>query len=83
MIRVRVTPDASDSTVEGFDEWRGRFDVRVSEPAEDGRANRELERVLAAVLDADVGLESGATSREKSVRVALSPDEVLRRLEQR
>ncbi len=81
LLRVRVTPDASDSEVGGFDEWRGRYEVRVSEPAEDGRANRELERVLAEVLDADVRLESGATSREKAVEVAMSRQQILRSLE--
>lgn len=83
LLRVRVTPDADESAVEGFDEWRGRYEVRVSEPAEDGQANRELERVLSEVLDADVRLEGGATSREKSVAVALEPDELLKRLERR
>ncbi|MFP4632801.1 MAG: DUF167 domain-containing protein [Halobacteriota archaeon] len=83
LLRVRVNPGSDTNEVKGFDEWRGRYEVRVSEPAEEGRANREVERYLSEVFDAEVRLRSGARSRDKAVSVAVTPEELLEALEQR
>ncbi len=80
VLRLRVKPDADSSSVTGFDEWRGRFTVSLSEPAEDGRANKELTAFLGDHFDADVRLRSGGRSREKAVEVGLPPDDVLNQL---
>ncbi|QOJ01880.1 MAG: DUF167 domain-containing protein [Phycisphaeraceae bacterium] len=69
-IRVKVVPGASREGVAGV--LGDRVKVRVSAPAEDGRANAAVCRVLAGALGvkgASVRIVSGHGSREKSVVV--------------
>ncbi len=79
---VKVTPGASRDAVVG---WLGdAVKVAVREPAERGRANAAVERLLAATLGvaaASVRIASGGTSPRKVVVVdGLETREVHRRL---
>jgi uncharacterized protein (TIGR00251 family) len=68
---VRVTAGARSSELVGLNE--GRLRVRVAAPAAEGRANAELERVVAkafGVRRSAVGLVRGERSRDKTVLVA-------------
>jgi uncharacterized protein YggU (UPF0235/DUF167 family) len=81
-VRVRVTPGARDSAV---GEWKdGVLRLKVREPAEKGRANDAVARLLAKSLDVPptaVTLKRGATSREKLFEVdGLADDELRKRL---
>ena len=71
-IEFDVTPNATETAVpSGFNEWRGRFEVRLSEPPRDGRANAELVHAVETLFDADARIVAGETSRRKSVVVAV------------
>ena len=65
-VRVRVTPGARAATI---GEWKDDvLRVKVREPAEKGRANEAVARLLAKSLDVPptaVVLKRGAASREK------------------
>jgi uncharacterized protein YggU (UPF0235/DUF167 family) len=79
---VKVTPGASRNAVVG---WLGdAVKVVVREPAERGRANAAVERVLAEALGvsaASVRIAAGGTSPRKVVVVdGLEAGEVHRRL---
>ena len=79
---MKVTPGASRDAVVG---WLGdAVKVAVREPAERGRANAAVERVLAAALGVpagDVRIAAGGASPRKVVVVdGLAADEVHRRL---
>jgi uncharacterized protein (TIGR00251 family) len=82
-IRLRVSPGASRSTIVGRHGtgWK----ARVAAAPEGGRANAELVRLVAGVLDVperSVSVVAGGRSREKTVTVeGLDPVEVERRLE--
>jgi uncharacterized protein YggU (UPF0235/DUF167 family) len=81
-LAVKVTPGASRDAVVG---WLGdAVKVAVREPAERGRANAAVERVLAAALGlsaASVRIAAGGASPRKVVVVdGLDADEVHRRL---
>ena len=70
-LRVRVQPGAR---VTGLVGWMadGSLKLRVSEPAEDGRANRAVEALLAATLGvraSAVKVVRGLSSRGKTVDV--------------
>jgi len=70
-IRLRVSPGATRAGVVGRhgDGWK----VRVTQPAEGGRANDALVSLLAdtlAVPRGDVSVVSGRSSREKIVSVS-------------
>ena len=61
-----------------------RLRIAVAEAAEDGRANRAACALLARALDlpaSAVAVASGATSRDKTLRVAGDPAAIAARLE--
>jgi len=81
-VRLRVAPGATRAGVVGRhgDAWK----VRVTPPAEGGRANDAVVRLLAdtfALPRTSVTLVSGQTGRDKIVEVAgVEPKEIERRL---
>lgn len=84
-LRLRVKPGAKRRAIEG--EHGGALRVAVTAPPEKGRANQEVEELLAEALDVARGavrVIAGHTSRDKSVAVdGLGAEEVLRRLARR
>lgn len=73
-VAVKVQPKSRRPGVQGSAPSAGgeRLRIGVSEPAEDGRANRAACTVLAAALEvapSAVSVSIGATSREKTLRV--------------
>jgi hypothetical protein len=69
-LAVWAVPGASRSVIDGVRD--GRLRVRVAAPAHEQRANRELCRFLAGVLDlppSRVRVVAGETSRRKTVAV--------------
>ncbi|MGE0143192.1 MAG: DUF167 domain-containing protein [Planctomycetota bacterium] len=80
--RVRAAPGAKREGITGA--MAGAVKVAVQAPAEDGRANERILRVLADALDVSlrhVRLASGARSRDKVVTIeAADPAEILTRL---
>ena len=70
LIRVKAVPGASRDEVSGT--LGDRLKVRVSAPAEDGRANKAVCAVIARALGVrqkQVSIETGRSSPEKTVRV--------------
>ena len=80
LLRIAVTPGARRDGITGYDGWRRAMKVSVTERAQGGRANAAVETLLGDCLGADVAIVSGRTGRQKVVAVALSPEELLRRL---
>jgi uncharacterized protein (TIGR00251 family) len=73
-VAVRVQPKSRRPGVQGTAPSADgeRLRIGVSEPAEDGRANRAACTMLAAALEvapSSVSVSAGATSREKTLRV--------------
>jgi uncharacterized protein (TIGR00251 family) len=71
VLALHVQPGAARAGVLG--RHGSALKVRVAEPAEGGRANAAVERLLAdslGVRRSDVSVVSGATSRRKRVHVA-------------
>jgi uncharacterized protein (TIGR00251 family) len=84
-IRVRVTARARET---GLVEWRdGILRVKVKEPAEKGRANEAVGRLLAKALGvppSSVALKRGPTARDKVFEIAgMDQDEAARRLKEK
>ena len=74
LIRVKAVPGASRNTVAGVlgEGDSARLKVRISAPAEGGKANKAICALLAGVLGTsknNVRIETGATNPEKTVRV--------------
>jgi len=75
-LRLRVTPRGGRDAVEGVEtlsDGRRVLKVRVRAVPEDGAANEDVRRLLAAALQVPasaVRLEAGATSRLKTFAIA-------------
>ena len=82
ILRVRLTPRAASSRIDGWDGDLLR--VRVTAPPVEGRANDALLRLLAKALDVSpsrLRLVKGQTSREKVIAVeGVSGEDVRARL---
>ncbi|MDY7082804.1 MAG: DUF167 family protein [Halobacteria archaeon] len=79
LIKFDVSPNSSETRVpSGFNEWRGRFEARLSKPAQDGEANAELVGELEDMFGTNASIVSGQTSSKKTVRVEKSREEVLK-----
>lgn len=81
-LRVWVQPGAKKDGPAGMHE--GRLKLKVAAPAVDGKANQALIRLLARVLDvraSRVMVESGATSRKKTLRIEATAEPAWERLE--
>jgi hypothetical protein len=78
-IRVWVVPGASRDQIVG--RHGERLKVKTSAPAEGGRANQTVMKLLQEALGRPVELVSGRGSRSKVFEVeGLTPEEVLRNL---
>ena len=81
-VRLRVSPGSRTTGIDGRygDAWK----IRVSAPAEGGRANAAIVRLLAETMQlprASITLVSGTGGREKIVElIGIAADETERRL---
>lgn len=81
LLAIRVQPGSSRPGPAGT--WNDRLRIRVSAPANEGKANRELIRQLAKLLalpPSRLDLVSGERQRDKVVRVRSVDDDRWQRL---
>lgn len=69
LLELKVNPNCSEFSIEGFNNWTGRLEVKLSEPAEKGKANKELLEKMGDFLNKDTVLKSGKKSRKKTLLV--------------
>jgi uncharacterized protein (TIGR00251 family) len=83
LLSLRVSPGAKESSLEGT-YGENALKLRVAAPPVDGRANAEVERFLAEILDFPrkrVAVRRGASGRDKVVLIeGAGPEELLERL---
>lgn len=75
MLSVHVQPGARHGAILG--QHGTRLKIRVPAPPVDGRANEELLRLLAGLLDlrgADLRIAAGTSSRVKTVAIRASAE---------
>jgi uncharacterized protein (TIGR00251 family) len=79
LIEVWVVPGASQSSIVGV--HGSSLKIRVSSPAEGGKANQEVARLLSKELQEKVILVKGMTSRRKMFQVSgVDADFIVRKL---
>jgi len=76
---VKVRPNNSEQAVNTSSSIT---ELRLEQPAENGRANSELIQLMKNILDEEPGTISGHRSRRKKLKTGLTRDEVEKRLEQ-
>jgi uncharacterized protein (TIGR00251 family) len=82
-IKVRVIPNARRSELVGISQNEVR--LKVQAPAQEGKANVEVIRLLRALIDcrkSQITIIQGGRSRNKIVEITgVSPEEIWRKLE--
>ncbi len=70
---IVVTPGADTSLFPaGYNKWRKKFEIKVSSPAKDNKANREVITTVATFFNKkieDVFIVSGKKNKNKTVLV--------------
>lgn len=82
-IDIVVVTGAKNEGITGFDEWRMRLTVRVSEKPIQGRANTAIIRMFSKALDvpeSDVRITAGKKGTLKTVEINLDLEDVKTRL---
>jgi uncharacterized protein (TIGR00251 family) len=80
-LHVKVIPRAGKNSIAGL--RNGELVVRIQAPALRGEANKQLVKYLAKVLavpKSQVEIDSGATSRHKTLLLPLQAEAVLEQL---
>lgn len=72
-IDLEVTPGSKIIQVpSGYNEWRKRIEVKITQAAQKGKANEQIIEEVSALFNISmsrVSIENGMTSSKKTVRV--------------
>ncbi len=81
ILDLEISAGAKETAIHGYNEWRKRIEVRVSERAQKGKANGELISFLSKLFNVNsnnIEIISGLTSGKKSVLILhKKPEEIL------
>lgn len=72
ILDLEISPGAKETKVYGYNTWRRRIEIKLSERAEKGRANAELISFLSGLFDVNsrnVRIIMGLTNSKKSVKI--------------
>ncbi len=72
ILDLEISPGAEETAVHGYNPWRRRIEIRVSERAEKGKANAELVSFLSDIFKVNsrnIQIITGLTSTKKSVKI--------------
>jgi hypothetical protein len=81
ILDLEITPNAKETEIHGYNPWRKRIEVRLSEQAQKGKANDQLILFFSDLLHISHGkvqIIAGHTSSKKSVKIAgVTSEEIL------
>lgn len=69
---LEISPGAKETAVRGYNPWRRRIEIRLSERAEKGRANDQLISFLSGLFrvnSRNVQIIAGTANSKKSVKI--------------
>ena len=69
---LEISPGAKETAVRGYNPWRRRIEIRISEKAEKGKANDQLVSFLSGLFRVNsryVQIITGMTNSKKSVKI--------------
>lgn len=73
VLDLQVSPGAKETYVHGYNLWRKRIEVRLSERAQNGKANEQLISFFSDLFhigSGDIRIITGHTSSKKSLLIA-------------
>lgn len=72
ILDLEISAGAKETALHGYNPWRKRIEVKLSERAQKGKANAELVSFLSGLFQvnsANVRIVKGLTSSKKSVKI--------------
>ncbi len=72
ILDLEISAGAKETRIYGYNQWRKRIGIKLSERAEKGKANAELISFLSGLFGVNSGnirITSGLTSSKKSVKI--------------
>ena len=72
IIDLDISAGAKETAVQGYNPWRKRIEMRLSERAQKGKANAELISFLSLLFNVhsrNIQIISGSTNNKKSVKI--------------
>ena len=80
-IDIEVSPNFNKFQISGFNEWRNRFEIRIKQVPQKGKANKEILKELSKIFNCDVSISKGEKSSQKTiVCYNVSIDDILEKL---
>ncbi len=73
VLDLEISPGAKETAVHGYNPWRKRIEVRLSERAQKGKANEQLISFISDLFNVnsrDVRIITGSTNSKKSLLIA-------------
>ncbi len=72
ILDLEISAGAKETKVNGYNPWRKRIEIRLSQRAEKGKANAELISFLSGLLSVNsrnIRITAGLTNSKKSVKI--------------
>jgi uncharacterized protein (TIGR00251 family) len=72
ILDLEISAGAKETRVHGYNQWRKRIEIRLSERAEKGKANAELVSFLSGLFGVNsrnIRITTGLTNSRKSVKI--------------
>ena len=72
ILELDISAGAKETAVQGYNPWRKRIEMRLSERAQKGKANAELISFLSQLFNVhsrNIQIVSGSTNSKKSVKI--------------
>ena len=72
VLDLEISPGAKKTTVHGYNPWRKRIEIRLSERAQKGKANEQLISFLSDLFHVnsrDIRIITGSTNSKKSLLI--------------
>ncbi len=80
-IDIEVSPNSNKFQISGFNEWRNRFEIRIKQVPQKGRANKEIVKELSKIFNCEVSISKGEKSSQKTiVCYNVSSEDILEKL---
>ena len=80
-VYIEVSPNSNKFQISGFNEWRNRFEIRIKQVPQKGKANKEIVKELSKIFNCDVSISKGEKSSQKTiVCYNVSIDDILDKL---
>lgn len=67
LLDIDVSPNSKKFEITSFNTWRNRFEVRIKQVPQNGKANKEIVKEFSKLFNCDVAIFKGEKSSQKTI----------------